>query len=203
VASSPLQRRAQEAPLSPSGQIAFDFWKNLQSAGRDSSQRFVQRRISRTPTSTRQVGGEVVCWSSFRRVMTLELLAAQCSGFSPVPSMREPLDALLNALKIILSGIPSSREGKPAADSVASILTDRIYAKHTRTYLRLVAAGPAPRRATYPTSSKAREESNQFALSMRGCFCKDRLELIASRNFGNAQFFRCSLRIEAFGDNRG
>jgi hypothetical protein len=46
--------------------------------------------VTRAQTSTRQVGVEVVWWSSFRRVMTLELLAAQCSGFSPVPSMREP-----------------------------------------------------------------------------------------------------------------
>jgi hypothetical protein len=69
---------------------SLSIWKDLQSAGRDSSQRFVQRRIRRAPTSTRQVGGEVVCWSSFRRVMTLALLAAQCSGFLPVPSMREP-----------------------------------------------------------------------------------------------------------------
>jgi hypothetical protein len=69
-------------------------------------------------------------------------------------------------------------------------------------YFGFVAAGLASG-GEYQQASKAGEESNQFALSMRGCFCKDRLELIASRNFGNAQFFRCSLRVEACSDDRG
>jgi hypothetical protein len=42
---------------------------------------------------------------------------------------------------------------------------------------------------------KPREKRNQLALPMRARLCKDRLKLVTSRGFGNAQFFRCSLRI--------